>query len=99
MRPEFEKYRGNGRVKKEMTAVRVPVDMRNEAELVALVEGDNLTGLMIEGLARVLEDRRSDASFTAKLSAALENRIDQGEARTNLIRSVIDTLKLAEPES
>ncbi len=72
MKPEFEKYRGERKTPKEITAARLPADLKAEAELIAAAEDDSLTGLLIEGIARVIEDRRSDPDYSSSIRLSLE---------------------------
>jgi len=67
MKPEFGRYRGDRTIPKEVVTARIPANLRAEVELIATMEGDTLSGLLVEGLTRVVEDRRSDPNYMADL--------------------------------
>jgi hypothetical protein len=92
MKPEFEKYRGDRGTAKDMVSFRVPVTLKTEVELVALAESDTISGLMIEGLARVLEDRKSDPNYTLGLRKAAESQVLELEDQLSIARSLLEGL-------
>lgn len=91
MKPEFEVYRGDKSTRKDVTSVRLPAGLKGAAELIALGEGDSLTGLLIEGLARVVQDRRSDPNFGDSLRTALDSRAQAAQEALAADRSQLET--------
>ena len=77
MKPEFEHFRGP-EVPKGVspTPVRLPLPLKEAAELIAGVEGDSLSGLLIEGLARVVQDRLSGTDDTQRRLLETSSRLD-----------------------
>jgi hypothetical protein len=73
MHPDYEKYRtGNkGRAMPIVTS-RMPEEMKTVLELIANLEDDSLSGLILEGAARVIEER-SDIGLK-RLSAGVEQQ-------------------------
>ncbi|HUD10050.1 MAG TPA: hypothetical protein VMR28_00055 [Candidatus Saccharimonadales bacterium] len=74
MKPEFEKYRGEKGEKRHPVNVAVPLPLRDLLEFVATEESDSFSGIVIEGLGRVIEDRQSDPEFTVQFLAHLDER-------------------------
>jgi len=48
-----------------------PPELQTKLGMIANVEDDTLSGLLIEGAARVLQDRQSDPDFPAQVEAHL----------------------------
>lgn len=65
MKPEFEKFRTKS--SGNPNSVRVPDELLNAIELIAKIEDDSFSGLVIEGLVRVLDDRRNDPTYMQSL--------------------------------
>jgi hypothetical protein len=70
MKPDFEKFRTKS--SGNPASVRIPDELQKIAELIANVEDDSLSGIIIEGLARVIDDRRSNPSYMQSLLEARE---------------------------
>ena len=68
MKPEFNQYRT--KLSERPTSVRLPQELSQAIELIAALENDSLSGIMIEGLARVVNDRRSDPEYVQSLLQA-----------------------------
>lgn len=68
MKPEFNQYRT--KLSERPTSVRLPQELSQAIELIAALENDSLSGIMIEGLARVVNDRRSDSEYVQSLLQA-----------------------------
>ncbi len=92
MKPEYEKFRGDRTTSKELTAVRIPSVMKDEAKIIADGEGDSLSGLLIEGLARVIEDRRNDPNYADNLRRTVQTQVDELEARLSKIKVLQESL-------
>ena len=80
MKPEYESYRGdvNGAMP---TSVKLPPELQDKLRLIANIEGDSVAGLLVEGAARVLQDRQSDPDFAVQAGAHLQRL---GEALVEL---------------
>ena len=77
MKPKYEQYRANGRGS-DFRGFRLPTELYGHIERLAAIEGDSVTGLVVEGLVRVIEDRVSPeslASTTAALRQGAETQI------------------------
>jgi hypothetical protein len=68
MKPQYEQYRAHGKGS-EHRGFRLPNALYSHIERLAEIEGDSVTGLIIEGLARVLEDRLSPENLASTASA------------------------------
>jgi len=68
MKPEFSQYRT--KLSERPTSVRLPQELSQAIELIAALENDSISGIMIEGLARVVNDRRSDPEYVQSLLQA-----------------------------
>lgn len=93
MKPEYEGYRGKRDEPKDVISARVPVWLKVKGEQAAVVDGDSLSGLMIEGLVRVIEDREQDPQFRENLKTALEERRVSLEAQLAETRDLICSLE------
>jgi hypothetical protein len=82
MQPGFEKYAGDRKTPKDSVTFRLPAHLKNELELIAEFEDDSLSGLLIEGVGRVLEERRRDPSHESNLEQQRQARIE--DLRTQL---------------
>lgn len=77
MKPEYEKYRGPDMTRlASPSSVRIPEELVRAGELFARLEGDSFTGLIIEGLARVVEDRMGDPAYMAERMAEFTGQLD-----------------------
>ena len=56
----------------KQTTVRLPDDLADDAEAVALVRGDSVNQLIIDSLAAEIERVRADDDFTARAKKLLE---------------------------
>jgi uncharacterized protein involved in exopolysaccharide biosynthesis len=82
MKPEFEKYKASPT---EVTTVRMPADLKAKLGVLATLESDSLTGLIIEGAARVLEDRENDPDYVSQRKQALEAQIAELRKQQELL--------------
>lgn len=85
MKPEYEHFRRlTGDPGVDLSA-RIHPDLKRDLERVAAAEGDTVTGIIIEGAARVLEDRGKIPRYTDPAVAArrrvevLEEQLEQAK--------------------
>lgn len=74
MNPDYEKYRGKKGEDKRAVNVLVPGTLHSALEFIANSEGDSFSGMVLEGLGRVFEDRKTDPEFTTKFLASLDEQ-------------------------
>ena len=72
MKPEFESYRAGAKAGTP-TSIKLPPELQRKLGLVADVEKDSLTGLLIEGAVRVLQDRQNDPEFPAQVESHMQD--------------------------
>ena len=101
MHPDFEHYRdeakGKGAENTTITA-RVPAHLKEFIEFLADVEGDgSYAPLVIEGLARVFEDRLSEDGL-ADLERTIAEKHETGMAQIPAGRELQERLRAARSE-
>jgi len=74
MKPEYEIYRRRGEPFTPVS-LKMPEGLKEQLDLIVSLEGDTITGIMIEGIARVIEDRRDDPEIQAKIQKRLEEQV------------------------
>lgn len=79
MKPDFEKYRGKKGEEKHAVNVLVPVPLRDLLEFIAKSESDTISGMVLEGLGRVLEDRQIDPEFNTNYLTYLDEQAESIE--------------------
>ena len=72
MKPDFEQYASQKGEPTEVTSIRVPSRVRELIDACAEAECVSRSDLILEGIARVIEDRKSDPNFGEAFSARLE---------------------------
>src|SRR5579863_3544073 len=85
MKPDYERYRAN-RTGSEFKGCRLPTALVAQIERLAEIEGDSFTGMVIEGLARIVEDRLGADGF-AERAAAIRA---EAEARIAALQALAD---------
>ena len=74
MKPQYEQYRTKGNKQHtNLKGFRLPVALYGQLESLAAIEGDSVTGLVIEGIARVIEDRANPANLAASAETIRED--------------------------
>ncbi|CAN5636563.1 hypothetical protein BH23PAT1_BH23PAT1_4090 [soil metagenome] len=86
MKPEYEIFKQRGRG--VTSTFRLSPGMRRELDIYVEVEGDSLSSILLEGAARVIQDRRNDPEYLANLSP---------EARAKLIATTQEQLDTMGP--
>ena len=71
MNPDYEKYRPERGQETVQFNARVPEVLKKQVELLAAIEGDTMSALVIEGLARLVEDRSANSNFIESRRLAL----------------------------
>jgi hypothetical protein len=89
MRPDFEQFRGTRNDPKELVAARLPAELKEKLDIISATEGDSITGLLIEGAARVVLDRESDPVYVLNAQATLERQAADLEARLEQTRAML----------
>lgn len=80
MHPDFERHRLKKGQPRHAVNILVPKELYDAVETVSSMEDDSVSGLIIEGLVRVIKERQNDPNFIRKLEATIERRqqdIDQ----------------------
>lgn len=98
MKPQYEQYRSGRKDVKEQTSAKLPPEIKAEAELIAAVEDDSLTGLIIEGLVRVIDDRKQDPNFIANIQETLGNQVNDLENQLLAKRALLKSFQNTESE-
>jgi hypothetical protein len=86
MKPQYEEYKNIRPT--EIVSVRSPKESLNLLRIIASAEGDTVAGLLIGGLARVIEDRAKDPEFILKL-AEIKTSIDE---KIEIFQNYVDTM-------
>lgn len=73
------------------TAIRVSDSLKQEIEVYAEAEGDTLTGLIREGILRVLDDRRQDSNYLKNLSTQGVNTLSELAVAMRLRKQIFTT--------
>jgi hypothetical protein len=89
VKPQYEQYRAN-RKGSELKGFRLPTELYSHIERLAEIEGDSVTGLVIEGLARVLEDRLNPDHLASSAAAFRE----QAELQIAAMQELAEQVKL-----
>lgn len=97
MKPQYEQYRSGRKDAKESTSAKLPPEIKAEAELIAAAEDDSLTGLIIEGLVRVIQDRKQDPDFIASIRETISNQVDDLEEQLMEKKTLLESFQ--EPDS
>lgn len=92
MRPEFEKFRGEKGRPKHAVNVLIPEELYSEVSMYASAEGDTVSGLVIEGAARVVLDRRADPNYA-------KNNAENVEDAKNRLRAELAMLERISAQS
>lgn len=74
MKPEFERHRLKRGEPRHAVNVLIPEDLYERLTAYAGAEGDNLSGLIVEGAVRVDQDRKSDPDYFERHAANIERR-------------------------
>ncbi len=74
MHPDYETHRLKRGQPRHAINTLVPKELYDAVVAVSEMEDDNVSGLIVEGLRRVIEERRSDPDFTKKLATMIEQR-------------------------
>ena len=84
MHPDYEAYRLQRSEPRHPTNTLIPENLYMAAEALAGMEGDSVSALIVEGLARVIENRRGDPKFKARLEQSLAAQEEKlARLRTN----------------
>lgn len=80
MKPEYYSYIGSNKKRGKPISARIPKELEATIRIIADLEHDSINGLIIEGLARIVEDRKNDSDHMKEL-------LDREESRIQVIRS------------
>lgn len=87
MRPSYQN-RTEASVPFDKT-IRIPGELFKKLELYAAREGDRGTGLVVEGMLRVIDDRESDPNFMAAVILARpEVAAELAESQPELLEGI-----------
>jgi hypothetical protein len=91
MKPPYEKYRKKPEEKATNVNALVPDHLKSVLDFVAAEEKDSFTGLVLEGLGRVLEDRVSDPEFHSRYMSHLDSESERIEEARRLFTDSLVT--------
>ncbi|MEO6513351.1 MAG: hypothetical protein ABIR37_01550 [Candidatus Saccharimonadales bacterium] len=87
MHPNYEHYRKDTKGEASTPlSTRVPEEFKAVLELIASLEGDTPSGLLLEGAARVIEDRSTGQGLEQLQSTIEERRVREEQALDKLRR-------------
>ncbi len=88
MKPEFIPFKVK-RPESEIATGRIPAEFKSLLEGIAADEGDGVSGLVLEGIIRVLQNRSQD---NEKLREVIHNYLSE---RTDIIESNLSQARTA----
>jgi hypothetical protein len=73
----------------EPIAGRVPASLRQQLEVIAQLEDDTISSLILEGVARVVEARSSDPNYISRHQDAVTARITELQQQQDVLSHLV----------
>lgn len=93
MHPDYESRRPGrarrGEGSEQPITARVPADLLKAVDLIAEAEDDNRTGIVLEGLMRVVDNRKEDESYVNRIVSGQNAKILRLQAELEDSKAVI----------